>query len=58
MNLFNEQVANAYAISKILGSNLSVQEFQKMYSQYLDEALAELNSNRHLAECEAMQRPY
>lgn len=56
MNLFNEQVANAYAISKILGSNLSVQEIQKMYSQYLDEALAALNSNRHLAECEAILR--
>lgn len=58
MNLFNEQVANAYAIAKIMGLNLSVQEFQKLYSQYTNEAHAELNSNSNLAKCEAMQRPY
>lgn len=58
MNLFNEQVANAYALAKIMGSDLSVQEFQKLYSQYIGEALNELNSNDKLAKCEAMQRPY
>lgn len=45
MNLFNEQVANAYAIAKTLGYEFSVQEFQKEYSQYHDEALKALNSN-------------
>lgn len=58
MNLFDEQVANAYAIAKTLGYEFSVQEFQKEYSQYHDEALKALNSNCQLATCEAMQRPY
>ena len=58
MNLFEEQVANAYALAKILGLDLSVQEFQKLYSQYTNEAHAELNSSDNLAKCEAMQRPY
>lgn len=58
MTVFNEQVASAYAIAKVLGSELSVQEFQSEYSQYHDEALNELNSNSQLATCEAMQRPY
>lgn len=58
MNLSNEQVANAYAIAKVLGSELSAQEFQKAYSQYHNEALKELNSNLQPAKCEAVQRPY
>ena len=58
MNLFNEQFASAYAIAKILGCELSVQEFLKVYSQYRDEALKELNSNRQFATCEAVPRPY
>ena len=58
MNLFNEQVVNAYAIAKILGSDLSVHEFQKKYSCYFEEALAELSQNANLAKCEAMHRPY
>lgn len=58
MTLFNEQVANAYAIAKTLGSKLSVQEFQKEYSQYLNEALSELSQTSKIATCEAMQRPY
>lgn len=58
MAVFTEQVANAYAIAKTLGSELSVEEFQKLYSQYHAEALKELSSNRQLATCEAVQRPY
>lgn len=58
MNLSNEQVADAYAIAKILGSELTAKEFQKVYSQYHNEALEELNSNLQPAKCEAVQRPY
>ena len=58
MTSFAEQVANAYAIAKVLGSELSVQEFQKEYSYHLDEAISVLNSDSQLAQCEAVQRPY
>lgn len=55
----NEQIASAYAIAKILGSELSVQEFQEEYSQYHDEVLKELNSKpAEYAKCEAFERPF
>lgn len=54
----NEQVADAYAIAKILGVDLSVDEFQKLYSQYYNEAINELNSKVEYAQCEAMERPF
>lgn len=40
----NEQIASAYATAKILGSKISVDEFQKQYSQYYSDTLNELNS--------------
>lgn len=52
----NEQIASAYAIAKVLGSELSVQEFHSEYSQYHDEALNELNSNLQTAQCEVPDR--
>lgn len=52
----NEQIANAYAIAKVLGVSLSVEEFQKKYSQYYNESLNKLNSNPTYAQCEAMDR--
>lgn len=58
MTLFAEQVANAYAIARILGSELTAEEFQSKYSQYHEEALNALSSDNRLAECEVMQRPY
>lgn len=54
----NEQIANAYAIAKVLGLDLSVEEFQEKYSQYYDETLNKLNSNPTYAQCEAMERPF
>lgn len=58
MTSFAEQVANAYAIARILGSELTAEEFQSKYSQYHEEALNAFNSDNRLAECEAVQRPY
>ena len=52
----NEQIANAYAIAKVLGVSLSVEEFQEKYSQYYNESLNKLNSNPTYAQCEAMDR--
>lgn len=37
-----EQIANAYAIVKICGSELSLDEFEKQYSQYYEESINEL----------------
>ena len=39
-----EQLANAYAIAKVLGAELSLDEFEKKYSQYYEENINELNS--------------
>lgn len=58
MTSFAEQVANAYAIARILGSELTAEEFLIEYSQYHEEALNELSSNNRLAMCEVVQRPY
>lgn len=58
MTSFAEQVANAYAIARILGSELTAEEFLIEYSQYHKEALTELSSNNRLATCEVVQRPY
>ena len=42
--LNREQLANAYAIAKVLGAELSLDEFEKKYSQYYEETINELNS--------------
>ncbi|CUO85744.1 Uncharacterised protein [[Eubacterium] contortum] len=54
----NEQIANAYAITKVLGSDLSFDEFQKIYSEYYTESINELNSRLEYAKCEAVERPF
>ena len=41
--LNREQLANAYAIAKVLGAELSLDEFEKKYSQYYEETINELN---------------
>lgn len=58
MTLFAEQVANAYAIARILGSELTAEEFLIEYRKYHEEALNALSSDNRLAECEAVQLPY
>ena len=40
----NKQVANAYAVSKILGCDKSFDDFEKEYSQYYNQAIEELSS--------------
>lgn len=58
MSLSNEQLASAYAIAKVLGYELSFDEFQKEYPTYYEETFKSLNSNSQLAKCEAIPRPY
>lgn len=58
MALFAEQVANAYAIARILGSESTAEEFLIEYRKYYEESLNALSSDNRLAECEAVQRPY
>lgn len=51
-----EQLANAYAIAKVLGAELSLDEFEKKYSQYYEETINELKSRPvELAKTSVMQ---
>ena len=55
----NKQLANAYAIAKVLGYNKSVDEFKEKYDQYYSETINKLNSTPvKLAKVEAMQNPF
>ena len=52
-----EQLANAYAIAKVLGAELSLDEFEKKYSQYYEETINELNSRpAELAKTTVMKK--
>lgn len=54
-----KQIANAYAIAKLLGYDKSVDEFIKKYDQYYSEAINTLNSRPvELAKVEAIQNPF
>lgn len=54
-----EQIANAYAIAKICGSKLSLDEFEKQYTQYYEEYINELNSRPvPLAQATAFKKPF
>lgn len=39
MSIPSEQLANAYAFAKTTGSELSFEEFEKMYTKYYEEAI-------------------
>ena len=55
----NKQLANAYAIAKVLGYDKSVDEFKEEYDQYYSKTINELNSKPvELAKVEAVQNPY
>lgn len=55
----NKQLANAYAIAKVLGYEKSVDEFKEKYDQYYLETINKLNSKPiELAKVEAVQNPY
>ena len=52
-----EQLAHAYAIAKVLGAELSLDEFEKKYSQYYEETINELKSRPvELAKTSVMQK--
>lgn len=52
-----EQLANAYAIAKVLGAELSLDEFEKKYSQYYEETINELKSRPvELTKTSVMQK--
>lgn len=54
-----EQLASAYAIAKTLGSELSLDDFEKQYSQYYEETINELNSRPvELAKTKVMPRTF
>lgn len=55
----NVEIAKAYAIAKICGCQLSLDEFEKSYTAIYDEIIEEL-SNRpvELAKVEAVQSPF
>lgn len=54
-----EQLANAYAIAKVLGAELSLDEFEKKYSQYYEETINDLNSRPvELAKTKVMPRTF
>ncbi len=55
----NKQLANAYAIAKVLGYNKSVDEFKEKYDQYYSETINKLNSTPvKPAKVEAIQNPF
>lgn len=55
----NKQLANAYAIAKVLGYDKSVDEFKEKYDQYYLETINELNSTPvKQAKVEVMQNPF
>lgn len=57
--MVKEQIASAYAISKVLGCELSLDEFEKQYSQYYEEYINELNSRPvPLAQATAFKKPF
>ena len=54
-----EQLAHAYAIAKVLGAELSLDEFEKKYSQYYEETINELNSRSvELAKTKVIPRTF
>lgn len=44
MSASNEQLASAYAFAKTTGSELSFEEFEKMYAKYYEEAIQTITS--------------
>lgn len=57
--MVKEQIASAYAISKVLGCELSLDEFEKQYSQYYEEFINELNSRpTPLAQTTVFKKPF
>lgn len=55
----NKQIANAYAIAKVLGYDKSVDEFKEKYDQYYSETINDLNSQPVTpAKVEAIQNPF
>lgn len=55
----NKELANAFAIAKVCGFDKSIDEFQKMYSQYYNEAIKELNSKPiETAKVTATKNPF
>lgn len=55
----NKQLANAYAIAKVLGYEKSVEIFKEELAKVYDETLKELNSKPiELAKVEAMKNPF
>ena len=55
----NKQLANAYAIAKVLGYEKSVDEFKEKYDQYYSKTINILNSKPvELAKVESMQNPF
>lgn len=55
----NKELANAYAIAKCCGFDKSIDEFQKHYDQYHDEAIKELNSKPvEMAKVTAAKNPF
>lgn len=55
----NKQLANAYAIAKVLGYEKSIDEFKEKYDQYYSEAINDLNSRPvKLAKTEATQNQF
>lgn len=56
-----EKIINAYAIAKICNPDLTLQEVEKLYSQYVSEGYEEYNKlhrNDKGAECEAIPKPF
>lgn len=55
----SKQLANAYAIAKVLGYEKSVDDFKEKYDQYYSETINILNSKPvKLAKVEAVQNPF
>lgn len=55
----NKQLANAYAIAKVLGYEKSIDEFKEKYSQYYSEVINDLNQRPiESAKVEATQNPF
>lgn len=54
----NKQLANAYAIAKIMGYKKSVDDFKPEYEKIYNETINELNSRPvELAKVEAVENP-
>ena len=53
----NKQLANAYAIAKVLGYEKSFEEFISEYSQYYDETYKKLQSELPKNEAYAVEYP-